>query len=104
MTTRNPINILQITDTHLYGTSVGTLLKMNTQHSLNQVIKIVGKHEKKIDLILATGDIAQDASDRAYENFISTIRAMNVPFRWIPGNHDNAASMRRRGRAPGRRG
>lgn len=91
--TDNPIQLVQITDTHLYGNATGTLLKMNTHHSFEHVLQIVKDHEKSIDLILATGDIAQDATPEAYEIFSSNIADLGAPFRWIPGNHDSAAIM-----------
>lgn len=93
--TQNPIKITQITDTHLYGKPSGTLLKMNTNETLGHVMTLVKDNEEEIDLVLATGDIAQDASDRAYSNFIKIISSLNAPFRWIPGNHDNATVMNR---------
>ena len=95
MTTKNPINIVQITDTHLYATSNGTLLKMNTRNSLEKVIDVMCSIEKNIDLILATGDIAQDASESAYKTFIEMITDLKIPFHWIPGNHDNVDTMKR---------
>lgn len=93
--TQNPIKITQITDTHLYGQPSGTLLKMNTSDTLGHVMELVKANEEGIDLVLATGDIAQDASDKAYSNFLDIIATLNSPFRWIPGNHDNATVMRR---------
>lgn len=95
MTRPGPIHIVQITDTHLYGLPSGTLLKMNTRDSLNEVILVMQDTEKKIDLILATGDIAQDASESAYERFIGLISDLEIPFHWIPGNHDNVQTMQR---------
>jgi len=93
--TQNPIKITQITDTHLYGKPSGTLLKMNTNETLNHVIELVKQNEKQIDLVLATGDITQDASDKAYQNFLDIVATLNTAFRWIPGNHDNATVMDR---------
>ena len=93
--TQNPIKITQITDTHLYGTPCGTLLKMNTSDTLGHVLELVKANEDEIDLVLATGDIAQDASEKAYTNFLEIIASLNSPFRWIPGNHDNASVMDR---------
>lgn len=93
--TQNPIKITQITDTHLYGKPSGTLLKMNTNETLGHVLELVKASEDEIDLVLATGDIAQDASDKAYTNFLEIIATLNSPFRWIPGNHDNATVMNR---------
>ena len=91
--TDNPIQLVQITDTHLYGNATGTLVRMNTHHSFELVLKTVKEHEPAIDLILATGDIAQDATPEAYKNFASNITDLKAPFRWIPGNHDNASVM-----------
>lgn len=93
--TQNPIKLIQITDTHLYGKPSGTLLKMNTSDTLGHVMELVKANEDGIDLVLATGDIAQDASDKAYTNFLKIIASLNSPFRWIPGNHDNATVMNR---------
>jgi len=93
LTTQSPINLVQITDTHLYGSSSGTLLKMNTQDSMDHVVNIVKENESQIDFILATGDIAQDASLDAYNAFIKAMENFTAPFRWIPGNHDSATVM-----------
>ena len=93
LTPHNPINIVQVTDPHLYKHAKGTLLGMNTQDSLDHVIKLVQETETDIDLLLATGDIAQDASAEAYNNFIRTVAVIDAPLRWIPGNHDSATLM-----------
>jgi len=93
--TQNPIKITQITDTHLYGEPSGTLLKMNTSETLGHVMELVKANEDEIDLVLATGDIAQDASEKSYANFLEIVTSLNSPFRWIPGNHDNASVMGR---------
>lgn len=92
--TDNPVQLVQITDTHLYGDSSGTLLKMNTQHSFAQVLSAVKENQTAIDLVLATGDIAQDSSVDAYKHFTSNIERLEAPYRWIPGNHDSAMVMR----------
>lgn len=88
-----PIRIVQITDTHLYSTGSGTLLEMNTKHSFEKVLELVRMHDCPLDLVLGTGDIAQDASEPAYEYFKSRIGTLNAPFMWLPGNHDNALLM-----------
>ena len=88
ITTQDPIRLIQITDTHLYGTPKGTLLKMNTHESLSHVVRLVKKNEPHIDYILATGDITQDASPEAYRHFMSTVADLNTQASWIPGNHD----------------
>ncbi|MFK7864690.1 MAG: 3',5'-cyclic-AMP phosphodiesterase [Pseudohongiellaceae bacterium] len=94
MASSTPIKLVQITDTHLYGDDDGTLLKMNTADSLYHVVKLMKQNEADIDLLLATGDIAQDASIAAYEKFITAIKPLNSPCHWIPGNHDVATVMK----------
>ena len=88
-----PVQILQITDTHLYGVREGTLLKLNTHDSLSMVLETVLENEPQIDLILATGDIAQDGSEAAYRHFVQYMERLNAPFRWIPGTHDIPSVM-----------
>lgn len=90
-----PITIIQVTDTHLYSVPRGTLLNMNTRESLSLVLDLIQRKEEKMDLILATGDITQDGSDEAYKSFMYMIRQLETPYRWIPGNHDNAIAMER---------
>ncbi len=90
---RIPINVLQITDTHLYADNTGTLLKMNTHDSLAKVLGSIAKHEEQFDLILATGDIAQDAAPGSYKQFIKYMGEFDAPVRWIPGNHDSVEVM-----------
>ena len=92
-TKKRSIDVVQITDTHLYGRPAGTLLSMNTQETLDHVIELVTQKESNIDLILATGDIAQDATVEAYNYFTEVIGKIDAPYRWIPGNHDNAKLM-----------
>jgi Icc protein len=95
LTTQKSINIVQITDPHLYDNAAGTLLQMNTQDSLDRVIELVQEMESGVDLLLATGDIAQDASAEAYNNFLRSVKVIDAPLRWIPGNHDSAREMDR---------
>lgn len=85
--------LVQITDPHLHAGSEGTLLGMNTEASLSLVVDLVKEEVQDIDLILATGDIAQDSSLGAYEKFKRMIAPLNAPARWIPGNHDDRANQ-----------
>ena len=72
----------------------GTLLKMNTHEAFARVLDVVQEKENKIDLVLATGDIAQDGTVAAYEKFMNDIKVIDAPVRWIPGNHDIRDVMR----------
>lgn len=92
-TMEKAFTLVQITDPHLHASSEGTLLGMNTEDSLKLIVKRVQEEILDIDLILATGDIAQDSSVGAYEKFVSFISPLAAPMRWIPGNHDNRDNM-----------
>lgn len=85
--------LVQITDPHLHDSSEGTLLGMNTENSLDLIIQRVQQEVPDIDLILATGDIAQDSSVGAYQKFLRMLKPLSAPMRWVPGNHDSRENM-----------
>ena len=89
----NPINLVQVTDTHLFAKTSSTLNKVNTLDTLNKVFDCIQCNENRVDCLIATGDIAQDASSKAYEHFMLSVEKFAVPFRWIPGNHDDVGLM-----------
>lgn len=87
--TSRPLRVLQLTDPHLMANADGALLGVNTRDSLAAVIdEVLGRHGKP-DLILATGDLAQDASEKAYRYFGDQLSRFGCPSLWIAGNHDN---------------
>jgi Icc protein len=88
-----PLRVIQITDSHLFRDPTAALLRLNTQESFERVIELVESNEPRIDVILATGDIAQDSSIEAYIRFSDAMDRLRAPFYWIPGNHDRLAVM-----------
>ncbi|HCR3992364.1 TPA: 3',5'-cyclic-AMP phosphodiesterase [Morganella morganii] len=87
------VRILQITDTHLFAGETDTLLGINTLHSYHAVLDAIVKQQLPADLIVATGDLAQDQSTRAYQRFTDGIARLPAPCVWLPGNHDYQPSM-----------
>lgn len=87
------IRLLQLTDTHLFAREDGTLLAMNTHHSLQAVVEAVRARQCPFDLIVATGDIAQDQSADAYARFAALIAPLQTCCVWLPGNHDQQTAM-----------
>ncbi|HHQ6051662.1 TPA: 3',5'-cyclic-AMP phosphodiesterase [Morganella morganii] len=87
------VRILQITDTHLFAGETDTLLGINTLHSYHAVLDAIVKQQLPADLIVATSDLVQDQSTRAYQRFTDGIARLPAPCVWLPGNHDYQPSM-----------
>jgi Icc protein len=85
---QQPLRVVQISDTHLFASTEGRLLGLNTEDSLRLVLEKVQREQPLIDVILATGDIAQDASEVAYMRFQQHLSQFNAPNYWLQGNHD----------------
>jgi Icc protein len=88
------INLLQISDSHLTKDAESDLLGVVTRESLAAVLEQVRDDMAmgncpQPDYVLATGDIAQDASIDAYHYFQAQISQFKAPSRWFPGNHDD---------------
>lgn len=87
------LNILQITDTHLFGDPQQELLGICTWDSLQAVLQSI-QHDKQVfDLVVVTGDISQDDSPASYQAFAQAVKAFKKPVVWLPGNHDDALIM-----------
>ena len=78
----------------MFEDTSGKLLGLNTEESLQLVLDLVKVEHPDQDLILATGDISQDASLASYERFNAFMEQLPVPCYWLPGNHDSADVMR----------
>ena len=88
-----PLRVLQITDTHLFADSSGSLLGLNTEQSLNAVKADVRLNRLPADIILATGDLAHDGTGAAYRRVFSHLESFGLPVYCLPGNHDEATTL-----------
>lgn len=87
------VRVLQITDTHLFAEKHETLLGVNTWESYQAVLEAIRAEQRACDLIVATGDLAQDHTAAAYQHFAEGIASFDVPCVWLPGNHDFQPAM-----------
>lgn len=88
-----PIKLIQLTDCHLGKVAGEALLSMDTDHSLEAVIDSIQAQHAHFDLLLATGDIANHASQSAYQRFAQLTGQLTKHQFWLPGNHDDPEVM-----------
>lgn len=93
ISTPSPVHVVQLTDAHLFADPAGSLLGLNTRDSLGHVVGQVLREQPRIDLLLCTGDLSQDASEASYAAFRQMTAVLGAPSRWLPGNHDEAKVM-----------
>lgn len=89
-----PLRVVQFSDSHLFASTDGKLLGLNTDDSLNRVLDLIEKEQPAMDLLLATGDLSQDASVASYRRLLGKLERFPVPCYWLEGNHDVTAPMR----------
>lgn len=88
------MQILQITDTHLYGSASGRLRGVETDPSLHATLGDAFARVPDYQAVLVTGDLVQD--DKAgYLRFRSYFGNLARPVLCIPGNHDEPEAMRK---------
>ncbi len=87
------IRLLQISDCHLISKPEEGLLGVDTDASLQLVLqRALAQYQP--DLIVASGDIAHDATAENYERFVALLRSQSdAPLMMLPGNHDDAGVM-----------
>lgn len=84
----SPLRVVQLSDCHLFGSTEGKLLGLNTESSLLHVLHLVAREQPRIDVILATGDLSQDGSPESYRRFQGHLKQFQAPSYWLQGNHD----------------
>ncbi len=96
---RNPppdsLEVLQLSDPHLFADPKGRLLGMQTLRSLQHVIAHAGEHLSAMDLVLVTGDLVHDASPAGYARLKKELARLKAPVCCLPGNHDDPETLGR---------
>ena len=83
------INIIQITDLHLYADKSTIAHKINTFDSAKLIFQTIENDEKSFDMLILTGDLSDDGSVSSYENLKYLLRNFVCPIYLMPGNHDS---------------
>jgi len=104
------LSILQLSDLHILPTPEDRLLGVDTEHyfhaCLEQAVRLCSRQavdqieppavsvaERTFELILLTGDLAQDPCLASYRRILNSIEACKTPCICLPGNHDDYALM-----------
>lgn len=88
------MRLIQITDCHLGAQQSETLLGLNTDQSLEDVLQLIQQAEPSFDHLICTGDVASEGHVDCYRRFAKTIRRFfPQPLSWLAGNHDSADIM-----------
>lgn len=85
--------ILHITDTHLPGKEAPGLHDVPVWKLLDRLLELVGNMPEKPDLLLHTGDLAENGEVEAYEKFHARVSALGVPYLVLNGNHDSPEAL-----------
>ncbi len=86
--------VIQFTDCHLGPVESETLLGLNTDQSLEDVLQLIQRKEPHIDQLVCTGDVASEGNTEGYLRFHKLVRRyFKQPLAWLPGNHDSAEIM-----------
>jgi len=87
------VNVVHLTDAHLFASPEGSMLGLNTRDSLRHVVQQALREQHDTHLLVCTGDLSQDASVASYAAFEQLTAGFAAPARWLPGNHDEAQVM-----------
>ncbi|HEY9877601.1 MAG TPA: 3',5'-cyclic-AMP phosphodiesterase [Leptolyngbyaceae cyanobacterium] len=88
MVSNTPLQVVQLSDTHLFADQEGVMLGCPTNKTFTAVLDAVRSLPMPPDLLLLTGDLSQDETPASYEQLTASLRPHTVPAYWLPGNHD----------------
>jgi Icc protein len=93
-TAETGVRVIQFTDCHLGPVESESLLGLNTDQSLEDVLQLIQQKESSIDQLLCTGDVASAGHSDGYQRFHQLVRRyFKQPLAWLPGNHDSSEIM-----------
>jgi Icc protein len=83
--------VLQLSDTHLSATPGATVFGQDADARLATVLDAWAATGQHADLVLLTGDLADDGSVEGCTRVAEAVAGLGAPVLAIPGNHDRAA-------------
>lgn len=87
------LNVLQISDLHILAAPGATMLGVDTEYYFHRTLAQAFASHHGFDLILLTGDLAQEATAASYQRIANHLAGYQTPCLCLPGNHDDFALM-----------
>ncbi|MFO7710094.1 MAG: phosphodiesterase [Desulfobacterales bacterium] len=88
-----PMLIAQISDFHLKPEGVLAYDVADTTSTLTRAVQHINQLRPLPDVVLITGDLADEGAFESYELLRKILEALKPPFFIVPGNHDHKASL-----------
>lgn len=90
---KSALLILQVTDLHFLAQSNQIKSGVNTEQSFGRVMESAKKNYGNADLLLVTGDLAQQPCQSSYQRIYNVLKKYQFKSLCLPGNHDDLALM-----------
>lgn len=90
-----PVSILQISDLHVLPHSTDKLLGVATEHYFKLALQQAFDQYGQFDLILVSGDLAQDPCLASYQRIRDTLSSYQTKTVCLSGNHDDWPLMQK---------
>ncbi len=87
--------LIQLSDSHIGAGRDLRLAGVCTYDTFRQVLADVSGLPNTPDMLMVTGDIAALGKHPAYQLFAEQIRFVDIPYAWLPGNHDDFDVMQK---------
>lgn len=90
---RDVHRLIQLTDSHIGEEREHRLAGICTYDTFRQVLADIAAMDVLPQMLMVTGDVAAFGKHKAYQLFAEQIRFLEIPYAWLPGNHDDFEVM-----------
>lgn len=87
--------IAQISDLHIRPENNLYQGVVNSNKMCLEAINYLNELDRKVDLVLVTGDVVDEGRSDEYKSAVSLLAKLKSPYLVIPGNHDDRENFRR---------
>ena len=92
--TQQPLLIAQISDLHIKRPGTVAYQRVDTARALGDCIATLNALRPRPALVVISGDLVDTANADEYQHLKQLLKALELPFVGIPGNHDSRDLMR----------